>query len=136
MKTNLFVIAQCQKVSKIAFAVLTFSVLFTFVPNANASDGISPARLEENEPKSNVTEQIRQFIQMENIDVANLKKGVIVVSFFINESNQISEVVSHSQIPSLDRQLKSSLEGKVVRVGKRDMCNRSEQFVKIRFSVD
>lgn len=136
MKTNLFFISQYQKVSKIAFAFLTVSLLLTLSPNANVFGGISSETKGENTPKSSVSEQIRRYIQMENLEIANLKKGIVVISFSVNENNQISEVISHSQIPSLDRYLKSSLEGKIVQIGKGNLSGRSQQFVKIRFSID
>ena len=114
MKTNLFLLTITN--------VLTFSIFAGSVYGTNTNTPATPLPISKSE--NTVTSQIQKFIQINNINVANLKTGIVIVSFSVDENNELLDVVSHSKILSLDRYLQSCLEGKTLVT------------IKIRFAID
>lgn len=126
MKTNLFFLTIVN--------VLTFSI---FAGSFNSTYASAPTKDRAmTKSEITVTDQIRKYIQINNIDVTNLKTGIVVVSFSVDENNELLNVVSHSKIRSLDRYLQSCLEGKTLLMKKGDLEHHRQQFVKIRFNID
>lgn len=83
-----------------------------------------------------LTEQIRQHIHAEDLQIRGLQKGIIVLSFQLDQNNEMRQVVSHSQNASLDGYLKASLEGKQILGEGRELAKDQTQFVKLRISIE
>ncbi len=132
MKINLKKTILCP--SLMGFALSTAMLCFTMNTSA-APNGRSSDRRAAHAPES-LTNQISQYIQVDDLHFGGLRKGIIVVSFQVGKNNELRQVVSHSQIPELDRYLKSSLEGKFIQVANDQIAPEQTQFVKLRISIE
>lgn len=86
-------------------------------------------------PKT-LTEQICHYIQVEDLQISGLEKGIVVVSFQLDQNNEIRQVISHSHNTSLDNYLKTSLEGKQIQIEDDQFAKGQTQFVKLRINIE
>ncbi|GGH26754.1 hypothetical protein GCM10007423_11990 [Dyadobacter endophyticus] len=114
MKNNSNNNISCRKEFRLAASAAIFTVMMHAACFAAESGDASKLAKNPGNVKKTLTEQIRGYIVVDDTHFTSLKKGVIVVSFQIDENNRLKQVRSHSQIASLDNYLSSSLEGKVI----------------------
>jgi hypothetical protein len=136
MKNKLKINGSCQKPFWLAGSV---AILMLMVHSASFAGGTNNVSARTNSPrnvKKPLTEQIRGYILIDDAHFGNLKKGVIVVSFQVDQNNRLRQVTSHSQIASLDCYLASSLEGKAVQAPAHSIPAGEVQFIKLRISIE
>ncbi|MCE7065122.1 hypothetical protein [Dyadobacter sp. CY326] len=119
--------------SVILIAML-FSTISIASSGATVERGISKRHASGKQPKS-LGQQISQFINVENNDLAGLENGIVIISFSVNEKSQLTQVISHSHIPAVDLYIKSSLEGKKVAMPF-ERAGTGQQYIKLRFSIE
>ncbi|MCE7065192.1 hypothetical protein [Dyadobacter sp. CY326] len=119
--------------SAILIAMLTSTI--SFASSAAKAEGAIGKKHASGKHTKSLGQQISQLINVENTDLARLEKGIVIVSFLVNDKSQLTQVVSHSQIPATDLYLKWSLEGKKVEMPS-GRPGLGQQFVKLRFSID
>ncbi|MCF0069684.1 hypothetical protein LZD49_04320 [Dyadobacter sp. CY261] len=133
MKNNLIHVALRRAFFQFAVPLTMMAVISgTFAKAASKpSNGGSAPKSQQN-----LTTQIRRFLEAENTYPAQLTKAIVVISFLVDENNQLKQVVSHSQIPAVDNYFKSKLEGKRVQIQHDADIKGKQQFVKLRFSIE
>lgn len=136
MKNNLKNNVSCQKPFWFTAPVSILILMMHSVSFAGRTDNVSPLANDSRNVKKPLTEQIREYILVDDVHFGGLKKGVIVVSFQVDENNRLRQVTSHSQIASLDHYLTSSLEGKVVQAPEHGISAGEVQFIKLRISIE
>ncbi|NIJ54542.1 hypothetical protein [Dyadobacter arcticus] len=136
MKTTYFMNGLCQRLSRTMALIVILATTMFLAPFAAEAENNSPRKQVSSRLDRNLGQQIGRYIKVENSDLAELEKGIIVISFSLNEKNQLSQVVSHSQIPAVDLYIKSNLEGKTVEIAEGEMVNHDRQYVKLRFFTE
>lgn len=129
MKIKMLTAAISRNFSRFAIAIAVLVTTTSMAPAAGTSSRKSVA------PKvRSLKEQIRQYIDVNDSSLPNLSKGIVVISFSVDENNRLKNVVSHSQIPVLDQYLKSALEGRTILTD--DANYEGKQFVRLRFAIE
>lgn len=131
MKKNLLIAALSQNLSRIALAITVFSVTASMA-SAGTAKSSAPEKHAATKVKS-LAEQIRQYIELDGSLLPELEKGIVVISFSVDEHNRLQKVASHSRIKPLDTYLESRLEGKPVETTDA-ICG--QQYVKLRFTIE
>ncbi|MBC7921360.1 MAG: hypothetical protein H7Z75_09760 [Ferruginibacter sp.] len=133
MKTN-------PPVSFLRLVTKAASALLLTASLTNASASVPPPCVSNppvapsaNHPAGSFEEQIRQYIRMDRFPRLKLAKGIVVISFSLNEDNHLSGVVSYSQNRALDLYLVSCLEGKTIRAD--HLPKHQKHYLKIRFHL-
>lgn len=135
MKTSMLTAALSRKFSRFAIPVAIFVATISIASAAGAAGGNPPQKAGATRIKS-LREQICQYIDINDSSLKNLRSGIVVISFSVDENNRLKEVESHSRIPSLDQYLKSTLEGKVIMQEDVNEHSDGQQFVRLRFSIE
>lgn len=133
MKTILFHVALRRSFFQFVIPLTMMAVISVSFAKAASKPN---SRGNASKSGQNLTTQIRRFLEAENTYPAELTKGVVVISFLVDENNQLKQVVSHSQIPAVDNYFESKLEGKRVQIQHNTDIRGKQQFVKLRFSIE
>lgn len=136
MKNNLNNNVSRQKPFWLATPAAILMLMIHSVSFAGSTDNVSTSGNSLRNVKKPLTEQIREYILVDDAHFGSLKKGVIVVSFQVDENNRLRQVTSHSQIASLDSYLTSSLEGKAVQAPAHGTPAGEVQFIRLRISIE